>query len=40
MMWEDVDLIYLAQDRGQWRVLLNTVINIQVLQKAWNFLTR
>jgi hypothetical protein len=28
--WEDVDWICLAQDRDQWRVLVNTVINLRV----------
>jgi hypothetical protein len=28
--WGDVDWIYLAEDRDQWRVFVNTVINIQV----------
>jgi hypothetical protein len=27
---EDVDLIHLAQDRGQWRVLLSMVLNLRV----------
>jgi hypothetical protein len=26
--WDDVDWIYLAQDRDQWRVLISTVMNI------------
>jgi hypothetical protein len=29
--WEDMEWIHLAQDRVQWRVLVNTVINILVL---------
>jgi hypothetical protein len=28
--WDGVDWIELAQDRDQWRVLVNTVMNIQV----------
>jgi hypothetical protein len=28
--WEDVDWIYLAQDRGQWRAFLNMVMNVRV----------
>jgi hypothetical protein len=27
---EDLDLIHLAQDRDQWRDLVNTVMNLQV----------
>jgi hypothetical protein len=27
--WESVDWIYLIQDRDQWRVLVNTVINLR-----------
>jgi hypothetical protein len=26
--WEGVDWIHLAQDRNQWRVLVNTVMNL------------
>jgi hypothetical protein len=26
--WENVDWIDLAQDRGQWRALVNTVMNL------------
>jgi hypothetical protein len=29
--WECVDWIHLAQDRDQWRVLVNTVLNLRVL---------
>jgi hypothetical protein len=28
--WERVDCIHLAQDRGKWRALLNTVTNFWV----------
>jgi hypothetical protein len=28
---EGVETIHLAQDRDQWRALVNTVINLQVL---------
>jgi hypothetical protein len=28
--WEAVDWIHLAQDRDQWRTLVNTVMNILV----------
>jgi hypothetical protein len=28
--WDGVDWIDTAQDRDQWRVLVNTVLNIQV----------
>jgi hypothetical protein len=37
--WEDVDLIYLAQDRDQWQMLVNTVMNLGVPQKSGNFLS-
>jgi hypothetical protein len=28
MVWEDVDLIHVAQDRVQWLALVNTVMNL------------
>jgi hypothetical protein len=28
--WAGMDWIYLAQDRGQWRALVNTVMNLRV----------
>jgi hypothetical protein len=29
--WGSVDWIQLAQDRGRWRILVNTVMNLRVL---------
>jgi hypothetical protein len=29
--WDDMDGVYLAQDRDQWKALLNTVMNLRVL---------
>jgi hypothetical protein len=37
--WEGVNWILVAQDRGQWWALMNTVINLRVPYKAGNFLT-
>jgi hypothetical protein len=37
--WEDVGWMHLCQDRDQWRVLVNMVMNLQVPHKAENFLT-
>jgi hypothetical protein len=28
--WDEVDSIDMAQDRDQWRALVNTVLNLQV----------
>jgi hypothetical protein len=28
--WKDVDWIHLAQDRDQWRVVVNTVTNLRI----------
>jgi hypothetical protein len=28
--WEGVDLIDMAQDRDQWRALVNTVLNLRI----------
>jgi hypothetical protein len=36
---EDVDWIHLAQDRVQWQVLVNRVMNLRFPQKEGNFLT-
>jgi hypothetical protein len=36
---EDVNWIHLAQDRVQWRALVNTAMNLRVSSRAGNFLT-
>jgi hypothetical protein len=36
--WEGVDWMHLAQDRDQWRVLVNTVMNLRFPRKATTFL--
>jgi hypothetical protein len=37
--WEGMDWIDLAQDRDQWRALMNNmVMNLRILQRAGNFL--
>jgi hypothetical protein len=38
-MRKGVDWLYLAQDRDQWRAVVNTVMKLRVPQKAKNFLT-
>jgi hypothetical protein len=37
--WDGMDWIVLAQDREQWRALVNTVMNIRVLYNVGNFLS-
>jgi hypothetical protein len=34
-----MDWIDLAQDRGQWRALVNTVMNLRIIQNAGKFLS-
>jgi hypothetical protein len=36
--WEGVNWMDLAQDRDQWRAVVNTVMNLLVPLKACNFL--
>jgi hypothetical protein len=36
--WGGMDWIYLAQDSGQWRALVNTVKNLQVPSIYWEML--
>jgi hypothetical protein len=37
--WNDVDWIDMAQDRDQWRALVNTVLNLRVQQNVGKFLS-
>jgi hypothetical protein len=38
LRWDGMDWIDLAQDRDQWKALVNTVVNLRVPQNAENFL--
>jgi hypothetical protein len=37
---ENVDWIHLPRGRIHWRAVVNTAMNLRVLEKAGNFLTR
>jgi hypothetical protein len=39
MGWDGIDLIDLAQNRDQWRALVDTVMNLRVPQNAGKFLS-
>jgi hypothetical protein len=38
--WGGMDWIHLAQNRDQWRALVNMKMNLQVPQHFWKFLNR
>jgi hypothetical protein len=37
--WDGMDWIDLAQDRDQWRALVNTIMNLRVTENAGKFLS-
>jgi hypothetical protein len=37
--WKVVEWIHLAQDRDQWRALVNTIMNLRIPYKRGNFLS-
>jgi hypothetical protein len=38
IVWDGMDWIELAEDRDQWKALLNTVMNLRVPQNIGKFL--
>jgi hypothetical protein len=37
--WSAVDGIHMAQDRDQWRALVNTIMNLRFKKTVWKFLS-
>jgi hypothetical protein len=37
-VWEGVDWIHVAEDRGKWRAFLNMVMSLRAASNAGNFL--
>jgi len=37
--WEGVDWMHLTQGRDLWQTPVNTVMNLRVPEKSWNFLS-
>jgi hypothetical protein len=38
--WDGVDWIELAQNKEEWRALVNTVMNLRVTKNTWKFLSK
>jgi hypothetical protein len=37
--WFSMDWIIVAQDRNKWRAPVNTLLNLEVAQNSWDFLS-